>query len=421
MIADDLDVEPESSVPVSREQSLIGSTLLDTYVVDRALGEGGMGRIYDAHHRRIPEKRFAIKVLRPELLWSAQVRTRFEREGAALARISHPSVLSIVDVGKTPSGLPFMVSEHLSGLDLLAYLRRFGRLPCERVIQLGCRLAEALEAIHAQGVIHRDVKPGNIFLLGAFAPLGPEWDRVKLIDFGLSRFSGGDDELTKNGIVMGTPAYMSPEQARGSRADHLTDVYGVGAVLYAAATGVAPFPEETPRDTLMAVLQREPVRPRTLNPEISEGLEIVIQRALSKRPEQRQPSMSALRLELANLELASAGKRPAPRPSGASLGGVRARLFVLGAGALLLLLGAAANIAHGLGELGIDRRLELGERLLLLGLFGIMLAMLGIWLGRLDRSTWQNSARLADRLPRLEAPLFAGVLVYGLGSFALRL
>ncbi len=269
---------------------LIGTTLLDTYKVVRVLGEGGMGRIYEAHHRRIEQKRFAIKVLRPEFVGSRQIRGRFEREMQAVARVNHPGVLAIVDVGTTALGWSFMVSEHLSGLDLLAYLRRFGALPSDRVVEMGCRIAEALEATHAQGVIHRDVKPSNVFLLGAFEPLGPEWDGVKLIDFGLSRFVNRDDELSKSGIVMGTPAYMAPEQARGSRTDHLTDVYGVGAVLYAAATGVPPFREETQQQTLIAAMSREPVRPRERNASISEGLEVVIQRAMSNGPRSVTPA-----------------------------------------------------------------------------------------------------------------------------------
>jgi serine/threonine protein kinase len=301
LVPDDDDCE--DIIDSKETDVLIGTTLLDTYKVDRVLGEGGMGRIYEAHHTRISEKRFAIKVLRPEFIASKKVRARFEREVEAIARINHPGVLTIVDVGTTTNGWPFMVSEHLHGLDLLAYMRRFGALHNDRVVHIGCRLAEALEATHARGVIHRDVKPSNIFLLGAFEPFGPEWDRVKLIDFGLSRLLSRDDQLTEAGMVMGTPAYMSPEQAQALGTDRRTDVYGVGSVLYAAATGVPPFREETPQQTLLAVMGRDPVSPRQLKPAISEGLEQIIQRAMAKRPEDRYSSMSALRLALAKLEL----------------------------------------------------------------------------------------------------------------------
>jgi serine/threonine protein kinase len=295
------------------DDALIGAVLRDTYKVDRLLGEGGMGRIYEAHHTRITDKRYAIKVLRPEYVASPKVRARFEREVEAIARVEHPGVLSIIDVGKTSSGSPYMVSELLAGLDLMAYLRRFGALHADRVVHIGCRIAEALEATHGKGVIHRDIKPSNVFLLGAFEPFGPEWDRVKIIDFGLSRLLSRDDQLTEAGMVMGTPAYMSPEQAQALGTDQRTDIYGVGAVLYAAATGVPPFREGTPQQTLLAVMARDPVRPRELKPAISDHLEAIILRAMAKRPEERFASMAALRIALSKLELrtglVSSGRR----------------------------------------------------------------------------------------------------------------
>jgi tRNA A-37 threonylcarbamoyl transferase component Bud32 len=312
-----LTIEPEdvsdASEPDSKPDALIGMVLRETYRIERVIGEGGMGRIYEARHTRIGDKRYAIKVLLPEYISRPKVRARFEREVEAIARIDHPGVLSIVDVGVTPSGSPYMVSEYLAGLDLMAYLRRFGALHTDRVVHIGARIAEALEAAHAQDVIHRDIKPSNVFLLGAFEPFGPEWDRVKIIDFGLSRLMTRDDHLTEAGMVMGTPAYMSPEQAQALGTDRRTDVYGVGAVLYAAATGVPPFKEETPQQTLLAVMGRDPVPPSKLKSSVSPGLERIILRAMAKRPEDRYASMAAMRLALGKLELrtglASSGTR----------------------------------------------------------------------------------------------------------------
>jgi tRNA A-37 threonylcarbamoyl transferase component Bud32 len=405
---------------------MLGATLLDTYKVRRLMAEGGMGRIYEAHHTRITEKRFAIKVLRPEFVNSPQIRARFEREMQAVARVTHPGVLSIVDVGTTGQGWSFMVSEHLGGLDLLAYLRRFGALQNDRAVQMGCRIAEALEATHAQGVIHRDVKPSNVFLVGAFEPLGPEWDAVKLIDFGLSRFVHRNDELSKTGIVMGTPAYMAPEQARGARTDHLTDVYGVGAVLYAAATGGPPFREETQQQTLMAAMNRDPVRPRELNPSISESLEVVIQRAMSKRPEERHPSMSALRLALSNLEHGTNLVRFRPQSGGSGVNAgsarsVRLRFVALGSSSLVLALTAMASAVVGFSALSLDTLMPAAaERALLALALGATIGLLAIWLQRTGRNIWGNTAKLLDRLPRLRAPLFAGLVIYGLCSLGLR-
>jgi tRNA A-37 threonylcarbamoyl transferase component Bud32 len=402
---------------------LLNSTLLDTYKVKRLMAEGGMGRIYEAYHTRITEKRFAIKVLRPEFVNSPQIRARFEREMQAVARVTHPGVLTIIDVGATPQGSSFMVSEHLSGLDLLAYLRRFGALRTDRVVQMGCRIAEALEATHAQGVIHRDVKPSNVFLLGAFEPLGPEWDAVKLIDFGLSRFESRNDELSKSGIVMGTPAYMAPEQARGARTDHLTDVYGVGAVLYAAATGVPPFREENQQQTLIAAMSRDPVRPREINPAISEALEVVIQRAMSKRPEERHPSMSALRLALSNLERGTrspqiGAQAPAPKRGH---GSVRLRFLALGGTALGVAVLAISSAVTGITLLSLD---ELAPTSSEAALWTVVLAatvgLLLLWLQRMVKSIWSNSAKVLDRLPHLRAPLIGGLVVYGFCSLLLR-
>jgi serine/threonine-protein kinase len=405
------------STNTETDEVLIGTTLLGSYKVERVLGEGGMGRIYEARHTRIAEKRFAIKVLRPELITSSQVRARFQREIEAIARVTHPAVLTIIDVGSTDRGWPFMVCEYLHGMDLLRYLRRFGPLQDERVVQVGCRIAEALEATHAQGVIHRDLKPSNVFLLGAFEPLGPEWDRVKLIDFGLSRFVSRDDQLSKSGVVMGTPAYMSPEQARGSKTDHLTDVYGVGAVLYAAATGVPPFREETQQQTLIAVMSREPVRPREINPAISEQLELVIQRAMSKQPERRQPSMSALRLELSNLE-----QRTSPRAAARDVLGVRWRFLGLAASALLL--GAAARASAGLGTLALNAdvlRLRTNQQAALALGLGIAAGLFLLALVRFQRRAWHDTAQVADWLPRLRSPVITALVLYGLASFGLRL
>ncbi len=410
-----------SGYPVARpnDDVLIGTTLLDTYLVDRALGEGGMGRIYEAHHSRIPAKRFAIKVLRPELVPSPHIRARFDREVEAVARVNHPGVLGIVDVGTTPLGWPYMVCEHLSGLDLLAYLRRFGALKNDRVVHMGRRLAEALESTHAQGVIHRDVKPSNVFLMGAFAPLGPEWDDVKLIDFGLSRFVGRDDQLTKTGLVMGTPAYMSPEQAGGGRTDHLTDIYGVGAVLYAAATGGPPFREQTQQQTLLAVMNKDPVRPRERRASISEGLELVIQRAMAKQPQERYRDMSALCAALASLDNQASAFAPSGRPHAGETRGVRLRFVGLACAALLLVAGAIASTLVGLDAVAGERLERLASGVPFTALLGLALLLLFL-VRRFALRSWKNTAKLASWLPRLRAPIVAAGVAYGAASFALR-
>ncbi len=385
-----------------------------------------MGRIYEAHHTRLAGKRFAIKVLRSELSNNAQIRARFEREAETIAKVVHRGVLTIQDVGVTERGWPFIVCEHLLGLDLLAYLKRFGALPSDGVVQLGRAVTEALVATHSEGVIHRDVKPSNVFLVGSFGPLVPEWQEVKLIDFGLSRFVGRDDDLTKAGIVMGTPSYMSPEQATGGETNQLTDVYGVGAVLYAAATGRPPFREETPQQTLLAVMNREPPRPRELNPLIVEGLEVVIQRAMAKRPADRYPSMASLATALAQLELVSQWPPAQHRHATAGAGiehvrRVRLRFVSLGIGAALLFGAALSSALSGLIALRGEHFEFTGtEALLLAGLLAGALSIVGVSVRRFERGAWRNTAKLSGWLPRLRAPMSAALVAYGLVCFGVR-
>jgi tRNA A-37 threonylcarbamoyl transferase component Bud32 len=208
---------------------LIGTTLNGTYVVLRLLSKGGMGCIYEARHTRIERRRVAIKVLRPELAQVPEVHGRFRREAEAAATISHPNVLTLFDVDRTPQGWPYLVSELLVGVDLSVYLERFGRLGPLTAIHVATQVCDALQAAHQLGVVHRDVKPQNVFLVGDFSA-GPSLSpMVKVLDFGLSRFldASNDSSLTKVGVVMGTPSYMAPEQARGLRADHCADIYGM--------------------------------------------------------------------------------------------------------------------------------------------------------------------------------------------------
>jgi len=274
---------------------LVGVTLNSTYAVERLLGEGGMGRVYAARHTRIAQKRVAVKVLHTEFSGNAQVLARFQREAEAAAAISHPNVVSVLDVDVTPQGMPYMVCEYLEGVDLSDHLRDVQRLDVADALSVTRQLCRGLAAAHAQGVIHRDLKPPNVFLVGDFSKGAPARLYAKVLDFGLSRFHGseGEQNLTKTGFIMGTPTYMAPEQARGQHVDHRADVYGLGTILYTMLTGRPPFQEETPQATILAVLSSEPPRPRSLVPTIPPHIELVIERAMAKKPEDRFPSMTA--------------------------------------------------------------------------------------------------------------------------------
>jgi len=302
----------EASDPAVEEaDTLLGQTLHDTYRIHRLVGEGGMGRVYEAHHTRIADKRFAVKVLRAELTRSPEVLARFQREAQAAATIHHPSVIGVHDFGHTPDGRPYLVADYLEGTELRAFVERAGRLDVELAVHIARRVCDAVQAAHVHGVIHRDLKPENVFLVGP-----PDRPVVKVLDFGLSRFmdARGGAPVTRAGVVMGTPSYMAPEQARGERGDHRVDVYGVGVLLYVALTGRPPFSEETPQQTLLAVMNQEPEPPRRHNPAIPEALAAIIQRAMARDPAARYPSaadLDAALLPFDNLER-PLGARPAP-------------------------------------------------------------------------------------------------------------
>ena len=414
-------------VPLERGDPLIGTTLQDTYVVSHILGEGGMGRVYEARHTRLPNKRFAIKVLHADLAMNSDLQIRFQREAETAASIEHPSVVGTYDIGRTPQGWQYMVCEHLTGLDLHTHIDRSGPLGDITVIHLGKKLCEAVGAAHDKGVIHRDLKPHNVFLVGDFALGVPERPNLKVLDFGLSRFVDRDSQLTKTGVIMGTPGYMSPEQAHSSDTDHRTDIYGLGAILYAAATGRAPFVEETPQMTVLAVMSREPERPRVLEPSVSEGLELVIQRAMAKDPAQRYASLREMHAALTALErsLAIGSLRPprASEPSSAEeeSRGARLRLSIwaLFAFALLSLscIGAVAGILALRGTTVEPTTTELA-------LLGALMAMsmfpAAMALRRVRKHVWVNSAKVVDWLHTLRAPIIAGLSAYGLAAFLTR-
>lgn len=409
---------------------LMGSTLHETYIVDRVIGEGGMGRVYEARHTRIPNKRFAIKVLHPEYAGNPNLQARFQREAEAAASVDHPSVVGIYDVGCTPQGWPYMVCEHLSGIDLHSHIKNAAPLPLAMVVHIGRRLCDALAAAHAQGVIHRDLKPHNVFLVGDFSQGIPQRPQIKVLDFGLSRFVDQDSQLTKTGVVMGTPAYMSPEQARAHPTDHRTDIYGVGAILYSAATGRPPFQEETPQMTVLAVMgENPPPRPRSIEPSVSEALEVVIQRAMAKEPSERFQNMSQLHAALNRLEVSPAlsvlppgpGKSSAVPISLEEARAARLRLGLLFAAALGLTLALVSSSIVGLAKLsGRELSLSTTELVLLLAL-GLACTFPAFLLWRRFRAiVWPNSAKVVAWLPKWRAPMFAALFAYGLGSLVVR-
>jgi len=405
------------------QDPLLGTTLHETYVVTRVLGAGGMGRVYEAHHTRIRTKRYAIKVLHSEFSLNPEIRLRFQREAEAAGTIEHDGVVGTYDIGETPQGWPYMVCEYLAGIDLNDYLKQHGSLKAESVAHIGRQLCSALGAAHARGVIHRDLKPHNIFVVDqhdAFhsAKEAEPLPSVKVLDFGLSRFVESDNELTKTGIILGTPGYMAPEQANGRDTDVRTDVYGIGALLFAAATGRAPFKEETPQLTVLAVMNREPPRLRDLVRSFPVDLEIVIQKAMARDPNERYENAGAMGRELQRLYQDSGPlNRRQSKTIERFIADPRLGFIVYttcGLGfAGLACLGALLASLQIAGIQFADFHPSPLEALLLLVVAAFVAVPLGLSLRAFVRRTWQNSARVAELVPRIRLGLLAGLLGYG--------
>jgi serine/threonine protein kinase len=283
-----------------------GHASLGGYRIKNSLGAGGMGLVFLAEDLQL-RRPVELKVMRPSLAASPTSRQRFLREARAMAAVRHPNVVTIYQVGED-GGAPFLAMEFLAGESLEDRLARAGRLPAADVVRLGRAVAEGLAAAHERGVIHRDVKPSDIWLESG--PRGP-WSAIKLLDFGLARAAADDAHLTETGAVVGPPAYMAPEQTRSQPADARSDLFSLGSVLYRACTGRVPFLAPDVIGTLMEVAAGTPVPPRQLDPQIPRALSDLVMCLLEKDPAARPPSAAAVAQQLRRLE----GPEAAPATS----------------------------------------------------------------------------------------------------------
>jgi len=291
-----------SSSPPSRPyvDPLIGQTLAGRYRILRKIGEGGMGIVYEAEHVLI-EKRVGLKVLREDFSSRPDVVERFRQEAKSASKIGHEHIIDISDFGETPQGASYFVMELLTGRDLAEELEKNGTLSPRRTVNLMLQCARALEAAHQKGIVHRDMKPENIFLVER----GGE-DFVKIVDFGIAKMSEIETagqpgrKLTKTGMIFGTPEYMSPEQAGGKKLDHRVDIYAMGIIMYELLTGRVPFMG----DTFMGILTKHmfetplPILQMNPNAQVSPELDRIVFKALSKHPETRYQSMAELAQDL---------------------------------------------------------------------------------------------------------------------------
>ena len=267
------------------DDALVGRILHDTYRVMRKIAEGGMGAVYAAEHARLPNKRFAIKVLHPGVAKLPQVFERFRREAMIASELGHPNIVDVLDFFETREGQPFLVMEYLEGQDLAAVLRARGRLSPDLLEQVLSQVGSALAAAHELGVVHRDLKPENIFV----TDLESGTPTVKVLDFGISKIRDSKSVVTQAQAVMGTPYYMSPEQAEGQveDIDHATDIFALGTICYEALTGKLPFDAPTMPGVIYKICHAEPEPPSLVWPVLPPQVDSVIAMALAKKKEDR--------------------------------------------------------------------------------------------------------------------------------------
>ncbi len=291
------ETDPELAI----SDALIGQRIAERYEVLSLLGRGGMGSVYIAEHMQL-KKRVALKVLSEELRGQQELVTRFLKEARAAAQIGHPNIVDVFDLGELPGGGAFIAMALLEGNDLQSEIDDVLVMPVARARLIVGEICRALAAAHAKGIVHRDMKPANVFLSRTSDGL----EQVKVLDFGIAQIqepTGEQARLTQTGAIVGTPTYMSPEQGRGDRADHRADIYSVGCILYHLITGVPPFEAGSLMGVITKHLLDAPVPPSERNPELGIAPEVdaVVLRALAKKPADRYQTMKEMWTALAEL------------------------------------------------------------------------------------------------------------------------
>ena len=276
----------------SPTSDLIGQVIADRYHIIKKLGEGGMGAVYLGEHVKMGRKS-AIKVMNPGMAADPDAISRFNREASNASRISHPNVCQIYDFGETPDGVIYLAMEFIEGSALTDLIEKEGALPPARAAKILKQAADALASAHDLGIVHRDLKPDNIMIVqgrdGA--------DVVKVVDFGIAKAVAGDEagqKVTKTGLVVGTPEYMSPEQLSGDKLDGRSDIYSLGLVFYRMLTGVLPFQADSAQETMIKRLTDEPMPLQVARPDIvfPPELQAVLDKALARMPSERYANAS---------------------------------------------------------------------------------------------------------------------------------
>jgi len=285
-----------SAAPAS---DLVGQVVADRYHVVKKLGEGGMGQVYLAEHVKMG-RRSAIKVMNPSMVHDPDAVARFNREASNASRINHPNVCAIYDFGETPDGLIYLAMEFIEGEPLTDLLEREGAISVPRATAIFLQTADALQAAHDLGIVHRDLKPDNIML----SKRKDGGETVKVVDFGIAKAVGGDQagqKVTKTGLVVGTPEFMSPEQLSGDTLDGRSDLYSLALVFYRMLIGKLPFEATSVQETMIKRLTDEPTTLAEARPDLSfpGGLQPVLDTALARTPMERYQSVAKFAADVA--------------------------------------------------------------------------------------------------------------------------
>lgn len=278
--------------PTQQDLPQAGDFVAAKYRVEEVLGRGGMGAVFRVTHA-VTGKSFAVKWLLPQYNAGQEVAQRFIREAQVAGRVEHPNIVEVYDIGEDRGSL-YMVMELLQGESLAAHLARVGRVPASQACQLMISVTRGLAAAHRSGIIHRDLKPDNIFL--SVSTLGEP--RPKILDFGISKMSAlasdANPALTREGVVMGTPHYMAPEQLRSHKVDERCDIYALGVILYQMLSGKLPFTGDNFPDLMIKIIAETPAPLAKLAPDVPRELVALVERAMSRNPADRFDSVAEL-------------------------------------------------------------------------------------------------------------------------------
>jgi serine/threonine-protein kinase len=279
------------------QADLLGSIVAERYHILKKLGEGGMGTVYLAEHVKMGRKA-ALKVMNPGMNSDPDAIARFNREAANASRLNHPNVCGIYDFGETPEGLIYLAMEFIEGESLTSLIEKNGALPAPRAASIIHQAADALAVAHDYGIVHRDLKPDNIMI----AKGRDNSDQVKVVDFGIAKASSSDaQKVTKTGLVVGTPEYMSPEQLAGDKLDGRSDIYSLGLVAFNCLTGKLPFPSNSAQEAMIMRLTDQPKTLAEMRPDIEWPVELqaVMDKALARDADERYSKASEFGRDIA--------------------------------------------------------------------------------------------------------------------------